>query len=532
MHSFEDLELAEELVEALASEGFDEPTEFQRAAIPVIRRGNNLLGAVGPGAGTLVAYGSACLERAHPSNGPPGALVLTATTTAATALAESLGRIALSTGHIVRALGGAWANPERSDVLFGTPRDIRSAVDGSRLSLEGICSVVIDGASAIEAAGELGAANSVLEYVSPGAQRIILSLPVTEPVQTLVSTHASKIVRIPPGAAPALDRSGRERPPLRFRITGQDKVEAMADLVSELFGEDAAQVVLFCRSGDWAADVGDFLTLHGFPAGAPGDKTFRIWLGVDPLRTREAIQSLKEPRNVCTVSLDCPPDVDALHRRHGIGDDGIVLLFPREVPHFRDTARRAGYQVRPLPPRPSHLEGYIAQIREDLANAASSMHLAPYYLLLEPLLERFSPQELATAAVALLSGAVKNGEATPTEFEPDPLQPMDLQECTRLFVSIGEKEGVTPGSLLGTLAGESGVDGTFFGKIDIRETYSLVEVRSSEAEKVIKAVNGLSIRGRSARVDYDRGGGGRVSGNRAKRKKRNPGRGRPTSGHK
>ena len=30
MHSFEDLELAEELVEALASEGFDEPTEYSR----------------------------------------------------------------------------------------------------------------------------------------------------------------------------------------------------------------------------------------------------------------------------------------------------------------------------------------------------------------------------------------------------------------------------------------------------------------------------------------------------------------------
>jgi ATP-dependent RNA helicase DeaD len=52
------------------------------------------------------------------------------------------------------------------------------------------------------------------------------------------------------------------------------------------------------------------------------------------------------------------------------------------------------------------------------------------------------------------------------------------------------------------------VDGTAFGKIEIRDTYSLVEVRPSEAEKVIKAVNGSSIRGRSARVDYDRGSSG------------------------
>jgi ATP-dependent RNA helicase DeaD len=166
----------------------------------------------------------------------------------------------------------------------------------------------------------------------------------------------------------------------------------------------------------------------------------------------------------------------------------------------------------------------------DLANAASRMDLAPYYLLLEPLLERFSPQELATAAVALLSGGVSPEETARTEPAPLPQQPTDLPEWTRLFVSIGEMEGVTPGSLLGTLAGESDVDGACFGKIEIRDTYSLVEVTPPMAEKVIKAVNGVSIRGRSTRVDYDRGGKGRGSGDAGKgvRGKRG-GRG-PTSG--
>ena len=78
------------------------------AAIPVMRRGNNLLGTVGPGAGTLVAYGVALLERTVARAGRPGAIVLTATSEAATALAESLGRIALSTSHSLGALGGAW----------------------------------------------------------------------------------------------------------------------------------------------------------------------------------------------------------------------------------------------------------------------------------------------------------------------------------------------------------------------------------------------------------------------------------------
>jgi ATP-dependent RNA helicase DeaD len=78
-------------------------------------------------------------------------------------------------------------------------------------------------------------------------------------------------------------------------------------------------------------------------------------------------------------------------------------------------------------------------------------------------------------------------------------------------------EGVKASDLLGALAGESGVDGSSFGKIEIRDTYSLVEVRPSDAETVIKAVNGSSIRGRSARVDYDRGGGTKAGKSRAPR---------------
>ena len=510
-HSFEDLEIMPELVEALAAEGLEEPSEFQRAAIPVMRRGNNLLGAVGPGAGTLVAYGVALLERTVAGAGRPGAVVLTATSEAATALAESLGRIALSTGHSLGALGGTWALPERTDVLFGTPREIRAAVDGSQLTLEGVQTVVVDGASAIEAASGLDSVNALFEYLGTGTQRIVLSLPVTRSVETLVSTHVVKAVQVPP--RPIAEEQGARSPDrgeLRFRITGEDKVEALLRLVAELFANDAGHVLVFCRSEDRVADVADFLALHGYMAGSPGDDSLPLWLTVAPLQAREALASLDSPEDVSTVSLDCPPDVDTLDRRHGAGGQATVLLLSREVPHFRDTARRAGYGVRPLPPPPTVVEDRIGEIRQRLADAAKREDLAPHFLILEPLLERFSPQELAAAALALLSRPTTATDAHPAA-KARAEKATGTDGWTRLFVSVGEMEGVKPGNLLGTLAGESGVDGSNFGKIEIRDTYSLVEVRPSEAEKVIKAVNGLSIRGRSTRVDYDRGAGSKGS---------------------
>ena len=516
MQSFDDLELPAEMTEALSAEGFEEPTEFQRTAIPLLRRGNNLLGAVGPGAGTLLAYGTAILERTDPQAGRPGALVLVPTAAAATGLAESLGRIAASTGHSVGALGAAWLLPERCDVLFATPSDVKSAVDGSSLTLEGVQILVVDGASAMEAIAGLDTLGALFEYVQAGAQRVVLSQPVTESTRALVATHVAKAVRVPPG--PAIEGAVAkppERGEIRFRITGEDKVDALAPLVSELLDDAARHVLLFCHSADRAADVGDYLILHGFMAGAPGDETAPVWLAVDALPAREALNDSTSPETVATVSLDCPADVDTMDRRHGAGGQATVLLLPREVPHFRDTARRTGYRVRPLPPPESVVEDRIGEIRRRLEEAATRGDLAPLYLVLEPLLERFSPQELAAAALALLIPQPAAAAAPSTT--PRAAKATGTDGWTRLFVSIGEMEGVKPRDLLGALAGESGVDGSSFGKIEIRDTYSLVEVRPSEAERVINAVNGSSIRGRSARVDYDRGSGTKSGENRTHR---------------
>ena len=144
-------------------------------------------------------------------------------------------------------------------------------------------------------------------------------------------------------------------------------------------------------------------------------------------------------------------------------------------------------------------------IRDRLEEAATSGNLAPLYLVLEPLLDRFSPQELAAGALALLIPQSPVGATVSPNTAARAERATGTDGWTRLFLSIGEMEGIKPSDLLGALAGESGVDGSSFGKIEIRYTYSLVEVKPSEAEKVIKAVNGSSIRGRSARVDYDRG---------------------------
>ena len=58
--------------------------------------------------------------------------------------------------------------------------------------------------------------------------------------------------------------------------------------------------------------------------------------------------------------------------------------------------------------------------------------------------------------------------------------------------------------MLGAITGEASVPADVVGRIEIRESHTLVEVHDTEARKIIQAVNGTTIKGRSVRVDFDR----------------------------
>ena len=75
---------------------------------------------------------------------------------------------------------------------------------------------------------------------------------------------------------------------------------------------------------------------------------------------------------------------------------------------------------------------------------------------------------------------------------------------TRLFVGLGHIAGLRPGDLVGAIAGETGLSGRQIGAIDISDRFSLVEVPSEEADRVINALRATSIKGLRANVRRER----------------------------
>lgn len=502
MESFEELGLPEELVDALTSEGIERPTPLQEAAIPVLRRGNNLLLGAGPGSGTLVAWGAPVLERLDPEASGPGVLVLTPTAESAQRLAESLQRLGTSSGHTVAALGTPWALPGRAHVLFGTPTHVLAAKAAGDVDLSGVTTLVVDQADRMERLSGVGSVEEVLSFIPKEGQRIVVALPVTPAVEDLVERHARRATTLPPRPQDGThERTSVDRGTLRFRVVQEPKDEGLLATVAELLADEARHVLVYTRSEDRAADVGDYLTLHGYLAGAPGDTDVPVWLGVQELEARGAAQGIE---GVVVVSHDVAADPDSLDRRHGLGHGGVVLVLPREIAHLRDVARRTGYALVPAP-LPARATDEATAFRDLLARAIEDEDVAPYLLLLEPLFERFDPAEVAAAAAALL----RKKAPTPSVAVAAPSSGAPGREAptawVKLFLSVGERDGLTAKDLLGAITGEANIPGSNVGKIDIRESHAVVEVMEPVARAVITALNGTTIRGRAVRADFDRG---------------------------
>jgi len=498
MESFEDLGLPPEVTEALAAEGIEIPTPLQEAAIPVIRKGNSLALEAGPGSGLLAAWTLGLLDRIEAEGDTPRVVVLCATRDIADRLAESVARIASTTGHTVGALGTAWVLPERAHFLFGTPGDVLRALAAGDLDGTAVEATVVDQAQLIETLSGLSEIERVFDYLPDGVQRILSALPMTAGSADLVDRHFKRAMTIPSPPEPDIPQRGD----VRFRITPEPRESAALSVVNELFAGGARHVLVFCRSEDRAADVGDYLTLHGFAAGAPGDESSPVWLGVEALQARAAA---KDVEGVVVVSCDAPADSDTLDRRHSLGSGGVVVVLLRELAHLKSLGRRTGYGTIPFPPPPTDSSA-IDSLRDTIEQAIQAEDAAPYLLALEPLFERYAPAEVAAAAVALLR---KKG-ASPTAVGVTPqgttaaARASATPSWAKLFVTVGERDGLRAGDLVGAIIGESSVPGDSVGKIEIKESHSLVEVHDSVARQVIQALNGTTIKGRSVRADFDR----------------------------
>jgi ATP-dependent RNA helicase DeaD len=114
------------------------------------------------------------------------------------------------------------------------------------------------------------------------------------------------------------------------------------------------------------------------------------------------------------------------------------------------------------------------------------------------LFERWDPAEVAAALLALSRqpSAVSEDGADVTAA-PD--------QWVKVFVNVGKKDRAGAKDLVGALIKEVGLEKGQIGRIDLRESFALVEVAPAAAETVVRRMTGVTIKGKSVAAKLDQG---------------------------
>ncbi|MGH7447318.1 MAG: DbpA RNA binding domain-containing protein, partial [Longimicrobiales bacterium] len=520
---FDDLGLSDAIVAAARAAGCERPTPLQAAAAQVLRRGSNVVLHASSGAGIVAAFGMPLLDRllsgdvpratavpgAAPGSGPR-ALVLAPTQRRAELVAEGLSSLAGATGLAVRAAAPGWS-ATGGDVLVTTPARALEGVETSELKLGGVQTLVITDAAGIFTLNGGGTLETLAPLVPRDAQRVITSAELTGEIERFIESHVRKALTVParPAAPPRTPETVASAGQIGYMMIEESaKPEVLARLLASV--EDDALV--FTRTAVRAERVLRDLSRRGIADGVRGIRVLPF--------------AAAGERASRVISYDVPFSAEELRAIHANG--GTVFITAAQRAHFRRIAGEVAFtakhrRARVLDPGP------LDAFRNAVRAAIEAEDLESQLLVLEPLMDEHSAPEIAAALSALLRrrapAAGTTAAAAPAAVTGAPPAESTSGGLTRLFVSVGTRDNIRAGDLVGAITGEANIKGEQVGRVDIRESFSVVEVASAVAERVIRALNGTTMRGRSLRVDYDRkgAGGGASTGQREGRAPRGPG---------
>ncbi len=373
--SFSDLGVDRFLVRALEQQGFTEPFEVQREAIPDAMLGHDMCCRAPTGSGKTLAFGLPLISRT-PRAEPelPTSLILTPTRELAEQITQVLTPLANSAKlDILSIYGGTSYHHQRRaltsgvDIIVACPGRLTDLLESDSLSLEDVHTVVIDEADRMADMGFLEPVCKLLDACSPKRQTILFSATLDDEVADLVDKYQQNPVRIEVGPK---EISMDQMKHFFWLMRNDMKSEITAEAVRK-----CGRVIVFCRTRRGVERVGEELhqagvsttILHGGMEQRKRDRA--MWFFTEGkcsamVATDVAARGIDVKGINCVVHYDPPENGKTYKHRSGrtarAGKTGSVISLIQN-PQKKDISkiqREAGIKVRFSPPDFNELPEY------------------------------------------------------------------------------------------------------------------------------------------------------------------------------
>lgn len=524
---FKELNLSKEILLAVEELGFSETTEIQQQSIPLLMEGRDVVGRSNTGTGKTAAFGIPAVESITDENKRAvTVLILCPTRELAMQACEEIKKFAKYKKIVKTSAVYGGASMERqimelkrgANIVIGTPGRVMDHIRRRTLKLDRLQTVILDEADEMLNMGFREDIESILSNVPEERQTVLFSA--TMPPEILAITE--KYQRDPVNVKIKSSQKTVELIDQYYFMCAMGRKTDALKLLLAAYSPESAMV--FCNTKKMVDELTEELTKSGIhAAGLHGDmkqaqrtqvmNSFKAKTTSVLVATDVAARGIDVSGIDAVFNYDLPQDNEYyIHRigrtgRAGRSGTAYTLITSRRQQYeLKDIARytKASITELPLPDRND-----VINVKKDaLIREITEMPKvsADIYEILDKLAE--NGVDYREAAARLVNSRLEKEIAALPEFDmPKPLKKGGRRgaKTVRIDLNIGRSKRIAPNFILGALVDATGMSGQDFGKIDIYDNHTTVEVPEAEYDYIIDSTNPMKINGHKVDVKLYKG---------------------------
>lgn len=513
---FQELNLSAELLRAIDDLGYTEATYIQKACIPAVLNGGDVIGQSQTGTGKTAAFGIPLVEILQPTERKkPQALILSPTRELAMQVTEEIRKFAKYKEGIrtVCVYGGQPINRQildlkkGADIVVGTPGRVLDHISRRTLRFDECQILVLDEADEMLNMGFREDIEEVIKHLPENRQTVLFSATMPQPILEITKQYQNNPVHI---KNPEVQMTSTTIRQAYYECNQSDKKTVLMQLIQIM---NPSLSMVFCNTKKMVDDLVSDLVAKGYPAaGLHGDmKQEMRTIVMDRFKNRKInmlVATDVAARGIDIDSMDVVFNYDfpqeSEYYVHRIGRTGragkeglaITLITPRQRNKIKELEKltKSKLEKKELPSRNElkkfHLESIKSQLLDELnKNIPDDIQ----YLIDEIVMEGYSYEDIAKALVFKMTGSDLFKEVKQPK-ESNSLKAKNKAMAT-ILLDVGKNQDIAAAHVVSAIAEASGIRGQDIGKITIEQRDTSVEIPLEFVDTILEAINGTTIHG-------------------------------------
>ena len=532
--TFQELPLRESLIRAITERGYVEPTEIQAQSIPALATTDtDFVGQAQTGTGKTAAFVLPLLNKVDVTNRDVQALILTPTRELANQITDEIKKF--STYEKIKTLavyGGVSTEgqirglrKDKPQIVVGTPGRVLDLIDRGVLILDNAKFAVLDEADEMLDMGFIDDVKQILSNLGETKKTWMFSATMPAPILSLIKTYLKDPLVVKVQKKTLSNESIDQK---HYVVRHSQMSEAICRILDSL---DDYYGMIFCRTKIDAKTLADELNARGYPSDSMhGDmsqqqrditmKNFKLKKINMLVCTDVAARGIDVDNLTHVINYGLPQDIESyVHRigrtgRAGMKGVAITLVEPSERYRLRMVENNTKARIiQATLPTATELKQVMVKKElkkfDELIEKLDKISIDPVFA------EKFAEMEkedlLKIMYNHLFSSQISRYDHAPSlevqERRPDNRDMRDNRDSRdsrgssreqapvgrannsgnmRFFVNIGKDHGLTLKSLLGSISDMVKVEERLIRNVDMKETFSFLEVPEQFGEILLK----------------------------------------------